>query len=57
MQVQINTGHNIEGREALGAQIKGVVESALTNSAIESPGGSPPQRRKRQKARRRDNVA
>ena len=29
MQVQINTAHNIEGREALTAHFRGVVESAL----------------------------
>ena len=30
MQIQVNTGHNIEGREALAAQISGAVESALS---------------------------
>jgi ribosome-associated translation inhibitor RaiA len=30
MQVQINTDHNIEGREALAAQFSSVVESALS---------------------------
>ncbi|MBE0644337.1 MAG: HPF/RaiA family ribosome-associated protein [Bacteroidetes bacterium] len=30
MQIQINTDHNIEGREALSAQITSIVESALT---------------------------
>ena len=30
MQIQINTDHNIEGHEALGAQVSGVVESALS---------------------------
>lgn len=30
MQIQINTDHNIEGHEALVAQISGVVESALS---------------------------
>ena len=30
MQIQINTDHNIEGHEALAAQISGVVESALS---------------------------
>jgi len=29
MQVQINTDHNIEGREVLTTQVRGVVESAL----------------------------
>lgn len=29
MQIQINTGHNIDGREALVARFSGVVESAL----------------------------
>jgi ribosome-associated translation inhibitor RaiA len=29
MQVQINTDRNIEGHEALAAQVRGVVESAL----------------------------
>jgi len=29
MQIQIHTDHNIEGREALSAHVKGVVESAL----------------------------
>jgi len=30
MQIQINTGHNIEGHEALAAQVSQVVESALS---------------------------
>jgi ribosome-associated translation inhibitor RaiA len=30
MQVQVNTGHNIEGREALAADVTRVVESALS---------------------------
>ena len=30
MQIQINTDHNIEGREALAAQISSVVENALS---------------------------
>ena len=30
MQIQINTGHNIEGHEALAAEIRDVVESALS---------------------------
>jgi ribosome-associated translation inhibitor RaiA len=30
VQVQINTGHNIEGREALAARFKEVLESALS---------------------------
>jgi ribosome-associated translation inhibitor RaiA len=30
MQVQINTDHNIEGREALAARISGVVTNALS---------------------------
>jgi ribosome-associated translation inhibitor RaiA len=30
MQIQINTDHNIEGREALATQVSGVVESALS---------------------------
>ncbi len=29
MQVQINTGHNIEGHEALSAHVSGIVEHAL----------------------------
>ena len=29
MQIQINTDHNIEGREALAAHVKSVVESVL----------------------------
>jgi ribosome-associated translation inhibitor RaiA len=29
MQIQINTDHNIEGREALAAHVRGVVESAV----------------------------
>lgn len=29
MQIQVNTGHNIEGHEALAAQVRGEVESAL----------------------------
>jgi ribosome-associated translation inhibitor RaiA len=33
MQIQINTDHNIEGREALGAHIRGVVENALKHLA------------------------
>jgi len=31
MQIQINTDHNIKGHEALGAQVRGVVESALSH--------------------------
>lgn len=30
MQIQFNTDHNIEGHEALAAQVRGVVESALS---------------------------
>ena len=30
MQVQINTDHNIEGREALAAQVSSTVETALS---------------------------
>ncbi|MEO8052140.1 MAG: HPF/RaiA family ribosome-associated protein [Acidobacteriota bacterium] len=30
MQIQINTDHNIEGREALADQVRGVVENALS---------------------------
>ena len=30
MQIQFNTDHNIEGHEALAAQVHGVVESALS---------------------------
>jgi ribosome-associated translation inhibitor RaiA len=30
MQIQFNTDHNIEGREALAAKVRGVVESALS---------------------------
>lgn len=30
MQIQINTGHNIDGHEALAAWIRGVVENALS---------------------------
>ncbi len=30
MQIQINTDHNIEGREALAAQVSGTVETALS---------------------------
>jgi ribosome-associated translation inhibitor RaiA len=30
MQIQINTDHNIEGHEALAAQVSGVVENALS---------------------------
>lgn len=31
MKVQINTDHNIEGHEALAAQVSGVVENALSS--------------------------
>ena len=31
MQIQINTDHNIKGHEALAAQVRGVVESALSH--------------------------
>ena len=31
MQIQINTDHNIKGHEALVAQVRGVVESALSH--------------------------
>lgn len=30
MQIQVNTGHNIEGHEALAAHVSGVVESDLS---------------------------
>ena len=30
MQIQINTDHNIEGREALADQVRGVVENSLS---------------------------
>ncbi len=30
MQIQINTDHNIEGNEALAAQVRGIVKSALS---------------------------
>lgn len=30
MQIQINTDHNIEGRETLADQVRGVVETALS---------------------------
>ena len=30
MQVQINTGHNIEGHESLSAHVSGIVEHALS---------------------------
>jgi ribosomal subunit interface protein len=30
MQIQINTDHNIEGHQALAAQVSGVVENALS---------------------------
>jgi ribosome-associated translation inhibitor RaiA len=30
MQIQINTDHNIKGHETLAAQVRGVVESALS---------------------------
>jgi ribosome-associated translation inhibitor RaiA len=30
MQIQVNTDHNIEGREALAAQVSGTVETALS---------------------------
>ena len=30
MQIQVNTDHTIEGHEALAAQIRGVVENALS---------------------------
>ena len=30
MHIQINTDHNIENHEAMAAQIRGVVESALS---------------------------
>jgi ribosome-associated translation inhibitor RaiA len=33
MQIQINTDHNIEGREALAAHVKSVVENALSRSS------------------------
>lgn len=31
MQIQISTGHNIEGHEALGEQVRDCVESALSH--------------------------
>jgi ribosome-associated translation inhibitor RaiA len=33
MQIQINTDHNIEGREALSAHIRSVVERALSHES------------------------
>jgi len=30
MQIQIHTGHNIEGHEALATQVSGVVEVSLS---------------------------
>lgn len=33
MQIQINTDHNIEGREALSAHIRSVVEHALSHES------------------------
>lgn len=33
MQIQINTDHNIEGREALSAHIRSVVEHAMAHTA------------------------
>ena len=33
MQIQFNTDHNIEGHEALAAQVSSVVESALSRSS------------------------
>jgi ribosome-associated translation inhibitor RaiA len=30
MQVQIRTGHNIEGHEALATQVRGVMEESLS---------------------------
>ncbi len=30
MQIRVNTDHNIEGREALVARVRGIVESALS---------------------------
>jgi ribosome-associated translation inhibitor RaiA len=30
MQIQVNSDHNIEGHEALGAHVRGVVENALS---------------------------
>ena len=30
MQIQIHTGHNIEGHEALATQVSGVVEESLS---------------------------
>ena len=33
MQIQINTDHNIEGREALSAHVRRVVEHALSRSS------------------------
>lgn len=34
MQIQINTDHTIEGRESLGAHIRGVVENTLGHLAL-----------------------
>lgn len=33
MQIQVNTDHNIEGHEKLAAQVRGVVESALSRTS------------------------
>ena len=44
MQIQINTGHNIEVHEALAAEISGIVESALSRfSDHNHASGSPPE--------------
>jgi hypothetical protein len=40
MQVQINTDHNIEGHEALAAQMSAVVENALSRCGRVSTPGS-----------------
>jgi ribosome-associated translation inhibitor RaiA len=31
MQIQINTDHNVDGREAVAAYVRGIVEDALTH--------------------------
>jgi hypothetical protein len=46
MQIQINTDHNIEGKEALAAQVRGIVKSALSRiSGAHHASGSPHKRR------------
>jgi len=53
MQIQVNTGHNIEGHEALAAHVSGVVERRPEpiQRSHHASGGPPERREQRQESR------